>query len=126
MIYEAFCDTCHSMHTYVSKLADRADTPICCAAPTRKVILSAPMGHVQPDICYDSPIDGKHITNRQKRIEDLKRSNCRPWEGMEQERKEAKRRKSYEEDDFDRKLAHTTEKSLMEISETSRRALLGA
>lgn len=36
----------------------------------------APMAFVQRDICYDSPIDGKHITNKHARIEDLKRHDC--------------------------------------------------
>ena len=34
----------------------------------------APMVFVQPDICYDSPIDGRPITNLQARKEDLARS----------------------------------------------------
>lgn len=127
MLYEAICDSCHSLTTYVRKVESRADTPICaCGIKMRKVILSAPMGHVQADICYDSPIDGRPITNRHERIDDLKRSGCRPWEGMEQEKKEAARREGYADIALEKKLAHTTEKSLMEISETSRRALLGA
>jgi len=40
----------------------------------------APMVFVQPDICYDSPIDGRPITNLQARKEDLARSGCIPYD----------------------------------------------
>jgi hypothetical protein len=32
------------------------------------------------DVCYDSPIDGRPITSWDARQEDLKRSNCRPYD----------------------------------------------
>lgn len=36
----------------------------------------APMAIVQKDICYDSPVDGRPITNKHARIDDLKRHGC--------------------------------------------------
>ena len=46
----------------------------------------APMVFVQPDICYDSPIDGKPITSKHARIEDLARNNCQEYDpGMRQD-----------------------------------------
>lgn len=72
---------------------------------------------------YQSPIDGRWIDGRAARREDLARNNCRPWEGMEQERKEAARRQSYEHERQDRRLEQAVEKSLMQLSERSRRAL---
>ena len=46
----------------------------------------APMAFVQRDVCYDSPIDGKPITNKHARAEDLKRSGCIEYDpGMRQD-----------------------------------------
>lgn len=51
-----------------------------------KVFLKAPAGYVQPDICYDSPVDGRAITSKHARAEDLRRNNCVPYEpGMRQD-----------------------------------------
>ena len=45
---------------------------------------------IQPDLPgYQSPITGQWIEGRKARREDLKRHECRPWEGREQEAKEA-------------------------------------
>lgn len=38
------------------------------------------MAIVQPDICYDSPIDGRPITNKYARIEDLARNGCQEYD----------------------------------------------
>lgn len=40
--------------------------------PKRKT----PMIFMGMDVCYDSPIDGRHITSRAARQEDLARSGC--------------------------------------------------
>jgi hypothetical protein len=53
---------------------------------------------------YESPVTGQMVEGRVQRREDLKRTNSRPWEGIEQEKKEAQRRKQY--------LAQQEEKSL--------------
>ena len=72
---------------------------------------------------YQSPIDGRWIDGRVARREDLARSNCRPWEGMGQERKEAARQQVYAEQRRDAQALATVERSLMQISESSRRTL---
>lgn len=51
-----------------------------CGKVATKVFRTAPIGFVSPDICYDSPIDGRVIRSKQQRIEDLARSNCVPYE----------------------------------------------
>ena len=38
---------------------------------------------------YESPVTGLWVEGRKQRREDLKRTNSRPWEGREQEAKEA-------------------------------------
>ena len=58
-------------------------TPEAEAAWTAKVAMmegkrffATPMIFVSGDVCYDSPIDGRAITSRQQRIEDMKRNDC--------------------------------------------------
>ena len=41
---------------------------------------------------YQSPISGKWIDTPSQRRDDMARNNCRPWEGMESERKVAQSR----------------------------------
>lgn len=74
---------------------------------------------------YESPIDGHIVSGRVARREDLKRNNCRPWEGMESERKEAARRVQYIEQDSDRKLTETTHRALAQLPRHIRRVLEG-
>lgn len=51
-----------------------------------RVFLQPVMGFVQRDICYDSPIDGRAITNKHARQEDLRRNECVEYEpGMKQD-----------------------------------------
>lgn len=51
-----------------------------------KRFLPLPMAFISPDICYDSPIDGRPITNKWARLEDLKRNNCQEYDpGMRQD-----------------------------------------
>ena len=68
---------CERGHVTEELVAQGVDEITCsCYLPATKVFLTAPMGFVQADVCYDSPIDGRPITNRQARIEDMKRNNC--------------------------------------------------
>lgn len=58
---------------------------------------------------YESPATGKWVEGRKARREDLKRSGCRPYEGKEQELKEAAKRRAEQErqtDQIAEKLAH--------------------
>lgn len=45
---------------------------------------------------YESPATGEWVEGRKARREDLKRSGCRPYEGREQEAKEAQKLKQAE------------------------------
>lgn len=102
-MYEAKCAKCAKVETYVRTVANYLDTPECCGAKMDKVILHAPMGIV--DIpAYVSPVSGQVINSRSSRHEDLKRAGCRPWEGIEQERKESDRQKAYVEQAEDKKI----------------------
>ena len=72
---------------------------------------------------YQSPIDGRTIAGRAQRREDLKRSHSRPWEGKEQELKEAARQRAYDEVREDRALDQTVRESIREMSPAKRRLL---
>ncbi len=72
---------------------------------------------------YQSPIDGRWIDGRVARREDLARNNCRPWEGMESERKEAGRRVAEQHQQHERKLDESVNRSWAQLSERHKRAL---
>lgn len=58
---------------------------------------------------YESPVSGKWIEGRKARREDLKRTGCRPYEGREQEEKEARRHRIEQERKLDQlaeRMAH--------------------
>ena len=124
-VYEARCNECGKIHEYVRKAKDYLDTPTCCGVRTEKVILTAPMGYVE-HIHYTSPIDGKPITTKQARVEDLKRNHCRPWEGMEQETKVARQRVQEEAKKEDAKLEQAAVAAWNQMAPEQRRALESA
>ena len=67
----------------------------CCDQLIHQIITAPAMVKVAQEVCYDSPIDGKPITSWAAREEDLKRSNCRPYD-PEQKTDAANRRKAEE------------------------------
>ena len=81
--------------------------------PVEEAPAPEPLGPmIIPDLpAYESPIDGHIVEGRRARREDLKRNHARPYEGLEQERKEAQRQQQYvrerEEQILDR-VAHET------------------
>lgn len=121
-IYESFCDVCQSKNTYYAKVDDRYDTPECCGSKTHKAIFTPPMG--VPDIePYQSPIDGRVIHSRSDRRDDFERHQCRPWEGIEQEKKEAAARSKEIEARQDKKLDEAIHKSIAELNPEKRQIL---
>lgn len=77
-----------------------------------------------PDIePYESPIDGRVINSRTQRRDDLERHNARPYEGREQEAKEAKRRESYIEQRNDAQLTEHVSRAYYQLSPSKRDAL---
>jgi putative FmdB family regulatory protein len=115
-IYSFRCPSCWKTESVFRKIEDRHDAPECgkCVllsepiAPVRmRRVIEAPA--VQTDIGgYQSPIDGRWIEGRRARTEDLKRNNCRPWEGMSMERNEAIKRA----DEADKKFETSIEKGI--------------
>ncbi len=72
---------------------------------------------------YVSPVTGLWVEGRKQRREDLKRSGSRPWEGKEQEVKEAQRQKAYAEQKFDRGLEEAARRAYHQMSPEKRRLL---
>lgn len=83
--YRHSCDNGHIFDLFL-RFSQLEDPQHCqCGRPADRVIC-APMIFVSPDICYDSPIDGKAITSKHARIEDLKRNGCVEYDpGMRQD-----------------------------------------
>ena len=98
-LYEAQCPRCLAIEFYVETVERRHLTPQCpsCTERMQKVILSAPAQRldIAPWDGYVSPASGKYITSNRERERDMAETKCRPWEGMEQEKKEASRRMEY-------------------------------
>lgn len=70
----------------------------------------APMGFVSTDVRYDSPIDGRAITNKHARIEDMKRNGCIEYDpGMKQD---AERKRLENEAQLERGIEKTVEKEI--------------
>lgn len=84
--------------------------------PVRKELVetaarrSQALHFIQPDLPgYESPVSGQWIEGRKARREDLLRTNSRPWEGREQELKQANRIVAERERKLDQlaeKIAH--------------------
>ena len=118
-LYEAQCNNCKTVHQYIKPVSECLITPVCCGVPTKKVILSAPSSIMDiPD--YVSPVSGKLISGRRARAEDLARNDCRPWEGMETERKEAQKRVRETEARWEREAEHAAGQAWGQISQESR------
>lgn len=73
---------------------------------------------------YESPIDGRVISGRAARREDLRRSGCREWEGMEQEKKEAHRWKVENERKLDQKLEQNLWRAWYSMSPDKRKKMM--
>ena len=120
--YESVCLKCGKYHSYIARMKDAFNTPLCCNVKTDKRILTAPMGIMdyQPWERYESPASGKLITSKAERAKDFKATGTRPWEGMETEKQESDRHKGYEEAKEDKLLDATARKVWADLSPTKK------
>ena len=72
---------------------------------------------------YQSPVTGLWVDGRRARREDLKRTGSRPWEGLEQERKESARQEAYREAKLDAHLTKTASEVFYQLPPEKRRIL---
>ena len=74
---------------------------------------------------YKSEATGLWVEGRAQRREDLKRSGCRPWEGLAQEKQEAARQSAYAEQKLDASLTRTAAETFYQLPPAKRRILTG-
>lgn len=82
--------------------------------------------YVRPDTPgYQSPVSGKWIDGARARRDDLARTNSRPYEGFEQEKKHALKVRAEHEARADRKLDESVRRAYHQLSPAKRRHLDG-
>lgn len=72
---------------------------------------------------YESPIDGRPVDGRRQRRNDLARTGCRPYEGFDQESKEAAKVRAEHERKLDRKVEESVHRTWHQMPEAVRRTL---
>jgi hypothetical protein len=81
---------------------------------------------IMPDLPpYISPVTGLLVDGRKARRDDLARSNSRPYEGFESEKREAQRRLAYDEQRREERLDRGVEKIYHQMPVRHRRAIEG-
>lgn len=119
--YDYACDCGKTFERYLP-LAEYAQPQVCeCGLVAQKIILKAPMAVVQPDICYDSPIDGRPITSKQARIEDLARSNCVPYDP--EQKTDYLRRNERQQAELEAKMEATVDREIAQMPSRKRERL---
>lgn len=103
-------------------------------SPERNELVEVPTNYNQPPRAhyvipdtpdYVSPVSGIVVSGRRQRRDDLRRSNCREWEGLAAEKAEASRRVAYQEQKFDRGLEVAARRAYHELPPAKRRILEG-
>ncbi len=74
---------------------------------------------------YESPIDGRIVDGRRQRRYDLERTGCRPYEGREQESKEAAKVQAANERHLDQVAEKCAHRAWAEAPERVRRVFRG-
>lgn len=72
---------------------------------------------------YVSHTSGKYIDSKRARDDDLKRTGCRPWEGLEQERKQKAKDLAHEEKKADAKLEDSVRQAYADLSPDKKKIL---
>jgi len=83
--------------------------------------MAAPMIFVSQDVCYDSPIDGRPITSRAARLDDMARSGCIEYDP--EMRKDADRRVKEQEAELDRSVDDYVEREFATMPVRKKEAL---
>lgn len=124
-IYAMRCRACGSEQDIFRKIAEMdRDLPMCCEQPMqRRVCAPVVFGDVPG---YESPVTGQWIEGRAARRDDLARHGCRPWEGMDQERKYAAEAKRQIEAKDEKELDDAARTAWNTLKPAERRALESA
>lgn len=90
--YSTRCLTCSKRGTVYRRVAERDNLDPCECGGVISRVIDKPMVAIFPE--YDSPLDGRPITSRAQRNEDLRKAKAYEWEpGIE---KDIARKKEYE------------------------------
>ena len=125
--YEYACRNGHVTEAFRS-IDERDNAPKCdaCGTSTRKMIsavrgfVSFPAGGGQE---YVSPSSGRYITSLRQRRDDLARTDCRPYEGFESEKKAAAARVQEQERKSDAKLHEAVSRAYHALPPSKKKAL---
>lgn len=122
-IYKARCEQCGFVEAYVRPISFRDQIPEHCSERMTRII-EAPA--VRADLPpYESPIDGRMIEGRAARREDLKRNNCREWEGMAEEKKAALERAAVADVQFEKGIERALYQTYNHMSREKQKILSG-
>lgn len=128
-LYEYSCHT-DGWVTDWSNSVDQRHThaPICNTCNEQmKLQISAVRGFVRFPAAggceYLSPVSGKAITTHRGRVEDLKRTGCRPYEGFASESREAERFRAHEDKKADVRLHDSVARAYHQLSPEKKKVL---
>lgn len=110
-LHNFHCPNGHVFEKYqpVDALREYAKCPHC-PADGKKVFLRAPMGFVRADVRYESPVDGRPITNYQEHLEELARTDTVVYEhGIKQDQERNARQRM---EKLERAVDQTVEKEI--------------
>ena len=111
-IYEYACECGSKFDRYLS-FDDYLIPQTCECGKTASKVLSLPHVFVKQSISYDSPIDGRHITNARERKEDLARSGCVEYDpGVKQD---YQRRIQREEQELDKSVDESVDAAISKM-----------
>lgn len=119
-LYENECRKCGATGTYFQTIAKCKRSPKCekCGGRTKQII-SAVRGF--GDIAeYVSPATGRVVRGRRERREDLERSGCRPYEGLDSEAREAKKVRAEKEKKLEAKLDDVLGRTIEDLDASNR------
>lgn len=120
-LYAYGCAACGNEDDAFRTVEQRHDGPFCCGERMRLEIRPS---YVQGDLQgYVSPVNGKWVEGRTARRDDLARTHSRPWEGMENEKREADRQRKYSEDKSEKRLDEAARRAYHQLSPAKRRTL---
>lgn len=119
--YEFVCPEGHRFEK-VLRVADYNVPQSCECGVYGERVISIPMVFVSQDIRYESPIDGKVISSRQQRQDDLARSGCVPYDP--EMKKDAERRRKEQDAKIEAAMDKTVEKAIHELPAVKREKLI--
>lgn len=126
-VHDYRCPTCYKVYEQFVSVKELYTKIFACPehevpVELERVFLRAPAGFVQKDICYDSPVDGRAVTSKHARIEDLRRNECVEWEpGM---RQDAERKRQEAETRLDKALDETVDAAVDVLSTRKKEKLI--